>query len=1262
MRWQLGWLAVWCVAVLGRDARGQFTTIRDGEVITQAADGEPVEEPAPAPAPAAQASKNPRVERLKKLTFDRRPSIILKTWSTPAEDDQQPAAAAEATVPAPDDSADSVLEGPELPPEVAAEEQRKHARAEEARLKAAAEAAKQKAFEAELKLCQRNVTLGDWAAVRTYVASLNAEEGKALYEQLLQSLQRGPAQRSQLPPEIQAYAEKNAFSTDDVLGLINAAPYEPAEANLSTLGQILRQALDQGHQLETFLSRMRLELKAEGFRLKRHHVAVLLAGANELVAAGEFVPGVDDLTKANYREGLNLLARHYLAVYDKEKKTELLEKAWNVTQLALAEGEVKPAAKEEALKRAVELAPKLRAELGEAWLCDSFTQRVERGQEILSAIGSSASLGMQSQARQPELRAKWLELQATAAKALLKAAPQRAAQWRAPLGTLASNWLKEAVFTYQHDSSTSLGPRLQRDTYGNFYYWEDEARMQAEMNTRPQAIKTGTILESRPSDAWLQLLDDTLKPKFGMILAQLLLKVGEEADAFPYIEQIAATQPRATQELVDEFLRVWTRNHDPNASRNRGSSYMFMYGFEERADSIPLTRSKQDRNLEELSQWVLRLRKLPVKIDEKLVANAFTTAHSTAEVYRIDVIERIFGSLKDLAPDTLAELAQKMRANLATVWRDPALQKDKKTNRRPQDIQNEVLHGYDVARTTIERALEQHPGSWALTLAKAALAHDENSYRSEAKKDSGFSQRRAAALGEFRQAAELYAAQGDELTQEKETTSAYEMWFYAALGASDLKMVNHESQLAPDEIPKIRAALQSLPGERGKRHMDLFTNQLFTRMSSVNPAVKFRYVRAGLDIVGDHKLAREVQQLFHYYSDLVTEIKLDARIDGDGRVGHGEPFGLFVDLRHTREIERESAGFSKYLTNQNNQYFSWNYGRPTEDYRDKFEEAARAALAEQFEVLSVTFNRPEVRSKALAEYGWRVTPYAYFLLKPKGPQVDRVPPLRLDLDFLDTTGYVILPVESAPVPIDAAPDRGAERPFTNLKLTQTLDERQAKNGKLLVEVKATAFGLPPDLQSLLVLEPAGFDIAAVSDSGASVVKFDDENEATNVVAERIWSVTLKAKDDLEHRPETFTFGQPKVDVASSELFRYADADLAKADATVTLEYHYGEPRRTWPWWLLGVVAAAACGLLLARLFRRRAVTHERRFRMPDSLSPFTVLGLLRDIERHNGLAADRQRELVQEIAALEQHFFVQDGGAKDPDLRGIAQTWIDRSS
>src|SRR5690606_28434743 len=250
---------------------------------------------------------------------------------------------------------------------------------------------------------------------------------------------------------------------------------------------------------------------------------------------------------------------------------------------------------------------------------------------------------------------------------------------------------------------------------------------------------------------------------------------------------------------------------------------------------------------------------------------------------------------------------------------------------------------------------------------------------------------------------------------------------------------------------------------------DRFANALFTRMSAVNPAVKYRYLKAGFEIVGDHPQAREARKVFDYYNDLVTEIQLRATIDGPDTVGHGRPFGVRVELRHTREIERESGGFGKYLQNQNDARFAYNYGRPTENYRDKFQEATVAALGEHFEVLSITFNHPDVNSKADTEYGWRRTPYAYLLLKARGPEVDTLPPLQIDLDFLDTSGYAVLPVASPPVPLDASRASPEPRPHENLEITQILDEREAKEGRLRLEIRATCNGLVPDLEQLLDL-------------------------------------------------------------------------------------------------------------------------------------------------------------------------------------------------
>ena len=642
-------------------------------------------------------------------------------------------------------------------------------------------------------------------------------------------------------------------------------------------------------------------------------------------------------------------------------------------------------------------------------------------------------------------------------------------------------------------------------------------------NRGVQPIPTPDILESRPSDEWLTLVDDSIRPRFAYMFAQLFLKVNEEEKAFPYIEQFAKDRPEKARDLAHEFLRVWTNNHDPNANRNRTNYYMFAFGYNRRANHIPLTRSKQQRNLRELAEWIGRLRAIPIEdLDEQLLVRAFTTSHSRAEVYRVDAMEKVFGSIDALDPKTLAEMVQNMRANLIGIWRNPATQKTANTNRKKADIQSEVVRGYEVAKEVMQRALDKSPDDWRLNLAKASILHDENDYQQSLQKSSEFAAKRREALTLFRHAAELYAKTLDDIKEDEETAQPFELWYYASLGAVDLGQITEKSVPDLKQPALIREAIDGLPGEAADRHMSKFANSLFTRMSSLKPEMKFRYLRTGFEIVGDHKQAQEARKVFEYYQDLVTEIRLETVLDGPTDVSHSQPFGVWVNLLHTKEIERESGGFSKYLQNQNNLAYAYNYGRPTENYRDKFQEAATQALTEHFEVLSVTFNDPQTKSNAVVgEYGWRVTPYAYVLLKPRGPEVDKVPPLQMDLDFLDTSGYAIIPVESAAIPIDATQEKTETRPFENLNVVQTLDERQAHEGKLVLEVKATANGIVPDLEEIIEIDPEHFEVTQVEDQGLSVSRFDPESKDTAVLSERLWMVTLEADKNLAKQPEEF---------------------------------------------------------------------------------------------------------------------------------------------
>ena len=354
--------------------------------------------------------------------------------------------------------------------------------------------------------------------------------------------------------------------------------------------------------------------------------------------------------------------------------------------------------------------------------------------------------------------------------------------------------------------------------------------------------------------------------------------------------------------------------------------------------------------------------------------------------------------------------------------------------------------------------------------------------------------------------------------------------------------------------------------------------------------------------------------MFDYYKDLVTEIKLDAvRRHGSTRVGHGRPFGLFVNIRHTRDIERRDRRV-RPLPAEPEQHGVLLQLRPTDGRLPRPVRGGRPqALKEHFEVISVTFQDEKVHSRATDEFGWRFTPYAYILLKPRGPQVDKIPPLRLDLDFLDTSGYVVLPVESPAVPIDARDSTGDPRPIEKLTVTQTLDERQADKGVLILEVKATGVGLIPELNDLCTVAPPGFEVAKSEDQGLAVKKFEEDADKNGIVSERTWELTLKAQAGQAELPKTFQFASVKTPAKEVIYQRDNDADLATVGHEVSLEKTYGTPRSRRAWLLMAGVAVLI--ISVAGRVPHRAAAENRRRPRKDCPSVSTHSSLRHCFER-----------------------------------------------
>jgi hypothetical protein len=1184
--------------------------------------------PSNAAAPGAATDVKPAkpktpsiLDGFKKTTFSRTPVTSLREWAgVPPEPPKLPAGAA---APAPD---------PHAP---------------------------------LLNALRKDVAMGNWKAVGAFLAEQfkdKPDDAKQAYQHLVETLGRINAQQQQQQQQQQQipryFIESNVLSPRDVVELTDQCPFEPDEEILKKLGALLSNSLQNGNVLDDALKQMDTgSAKVGGKDSKaRRRAAQLLIAAGRPIDAAAFLPKQETAIAEKDIASLNLLATSAEGRFAKDGKPEDLDRAWQITQSALSLTDVDRSERAIALRHAVELATKVRSEFGGKWLTDSFTSQPELGMEILSGIGA-ASVQSRTQPK-PDNRLLNLELQSRAVEALIKASPQRTREWVQALTLLAMNWLTEAKLAQERDSSTTRGPQMNYDAFGNVFFGDMQMGGVPNQQAQFQPIATGKLLAIAPGDAWVEAVEPSLSPALLTQIANLHLKVKDEAAAFPYIAKLAKTNPVDARALVDRFIEVWGENHDPNADRRRTNRYMFIYGYNPQADGIPLTRSRQERNLEELSAWVKKLRALNLgEMDEAKIASAFMRTHSTAEVYRLDNIEKVFGGLAQMKAQTFAAILGTMRQNLATVWRSPKEQQAKKTKRTDREMMAEVRRGYGVTASMLAKGEERFPDNWKLRLVKAGLMLDETNFRNLEDKEASFTKEREMAFAVFAEAAALYAKALPTMELKDQCADVYLTWFYASLGAPDLEAVKAQQTPSPKQVPHIRDAITALPGEAAERHETLFANSLSTRMTAAAPAVKHRYLSQGLPIASSNERAREARALFDYYADLVTEIKLETRIDGADVVGT-TPFGVFVNIRHTKQIEREAGGFQKYLQNQNNQQGFYNFGRPLENYRDKFEEAVREALRESFDVLSVTFHTDKIEARGDEEPGWRVTPYCYLLLKAKGPQTDALPAFKLNLDFMDTSGYAVLPIESPRLPLDAS-KVSPPRPMRKLEIQQILDERKAAEGILGLEIKATAHGLVPPLDTLLDLQPAEFEIAQLEDQGVRVAQMDSGEEsddgAADAVSERIWNVNLHAKKDLIAPAKHFSFAKPKSGDIKATYFRYADADLVSVPADVELGSKYGKTAMSWHWLWLGLLVPA--GVIWFRKGERESDGPSVPFVVPDEITPLSVIGLLQRIKRGGNLDAAARSELDQTIASMQSHYYTSNASTA-PDLSGLAKDWV----
>ena len=77
--------------------------------------------------------------------------------------------------------------------------------------------------------------------------------------------------------------------------------------------------------------------------------------------------------------------------------------------------------------------------------------------------------------------------------------------------------------------------------------------------------------------------------------------------------------------------------------------------------------------------------------------------------------------------------------------------------------------------------------------------------------------------------------------------------------------------------------------------------------------------------------------------------------------------------------------------------------------------------------------------------------------------------------------------------------------------------------------------------------------------------------------------------------------------------------------------------------------------------KEKVVKQRGRYQLPDEVTPFAVITLLRRIREENNLKADTLSQLDESIGSLEKHYFLEEK-SEEPDLRRIAEGWIRKAA
>jgi hypothetical protein len=1128
-----------------------------------------------------------------------------------------------------------------------------------------------------------SVMFGDWAEVGKVLATLPPEDATAIYSRLLESLgeqsipvgvvlknpEMGSEDEDPYERNNRLQNERNQLKTksapllsEDFYALVDASPGDLREDNIAALTKLAQTALGEGGRA-SLVAKLTSGWKGlgggsvEGRKLATR----LLSSLGWIKDAAPFLPLKNEEWEGADTTQLVFAMEYFtqkgIADRDERQLQHAAELCAWLMKTARFGNYTRPQFRL-AMDRLVQLLPVLEPADAQKLIREQLFNQTATLADLISIIGElgqTANKGTDLQARAASLGTQHLILEALVAKE---------DQLPANTAVLVMNWLTEAEGCYRAGgvvaTEMTQAERLMMRRYG--------MGRQAEVTT----LSTDQILSTAPPKELIPRLNPGLAQRVQLTLLKVHILQPDEAN-LELLREYVKTHPGLEREICQDVLAGWVSKRTKPAESEQVKQ-MRAYGMYippqmlQSGAGIPLTRLRQNQNIQHFKNLLTQLRGIsPEPLDPTLIVQAFMTLHSGAEVYRLEDIEAIFGPPEKMVREELLDLLGGMRGRLAEQWRDPKAQQQAATNRTEEEAKDEVSRGYRTALELAKRGIKAEDGDWASFITRGQLFYDASQYEFERQiKLTDYVNLRDEAFGSFRKAAELYAAKLPTLPRGQWTTDPYQAWFFVMLGASDLAQLTTNTARADPGLKSIGDAMRALPGGAADQHLEMFAKMLGELFPRVPANVRQRFLGSGLKIVGEnHPAAAAATKSLDYYRELLDEIQLRVSVDGPTRVGHSQPFGVYITLETTRQLLRESGGFSKYLQNRASQQQAMMGGQPAggPNLRDDFTKNIHAALDETFEVMSITYHDAAVKTIDLPREGWVETPLIYAVLRAKNAAVDRIPSIQVDMDFVDQPGQVVLPVMSQVQPLDAKDPTVENRPCGELAISLTMDEREWKDDKVVVEIQARGQGIIPKLDELFDCQRDGFELETV-DGNLSITQFVSDGTRRLPQADRNWQLTYRRKPDLRG-DVMFPFPALKAGIkpASIEYKHYQDADLVTVDAAeaaagVKLTSRIGNgPRNLTLLGLAGLVIAALVVFLRRKKGGKQAAI--KNLTAPADPTPFSTVAFLRRIRSdHAPHLSDKDKAALNaQIDEIETGYF-SGGEAPSLDLPAVIHRWL----